>query len=211
MNPAGDREAEFGLGVVDAVAAGDIDAGLAAFFGRAVEDAFEGLHRQTAGGKGDKIEGEEGLAAHGVDIAEGVGRSDGPEVVWIIDDGGEKIDGLDKSGLVINAVDRRIVAGLGADEQGRVSRAGQSGENLLEALGPQLAGAAEAEGVVGQLDRRGRRQNSSCRRSAAQALCHAADRFDRTVDLLLCSHFSCRKADGPHSPFRGHAHRFEYR
>src|SRR5271166_7084917 len=51
-------------------------------------------------GKADNRESGDGFAAHGVNVAEGIGRSDLAEREWIVDDGREKIDGLNNRKVV---------------------------------------------------------------------------------------------------------------
>ena len=59
----------------------------------------------------------ERLAAHRIDVRDRVGRRDAAEIVRIVDDRHEEIGGRDDRLRVVQAIDRRVVARLGADEQ----------------------------------------------------------------------------------------------
>ena len=67
-----------------------------------------------------------GRAAHGVDVAHGVGRGDLAEGVGVVDDGREDVDRLDEGRARRRAVDAGVVAGVGRDEDARVEDAGQA-------------------------------------------------------------------------------------
>ena len=72
---------------VDGVAAGDRDAGIAAHILAAAQDRAYGLQRQHIDGHADESKCHDGGAAHGVDVADGIGSGDTAKVVRVIDDG----------------------------------------------------------------------------------------------------------------------------
>src|SRR5581483_5481104 len=93
IDQAGDSVAELDLIFSDAVAAKNDAAGLAHFLGASVQDSFEDLNIGI-GWEYDERKSGNGPAAHGIDIAQRVGRGDGAESVWIVDNRREKIDRL---------------------------------------------------------------------------------------------------------------------
>ncbi len=107
---------------VDAVAAGDRDAGGAADAGAAVEDAPDGRRRQHLHRHADDGQGHDRLAAHRVDVADRVGRRDAAEVVRVVDDRHEEVGRRDQRRALVDLVDRGVVGGLDADQQLRRQR-----------------------------------------------------------------------------------------
>jgi hypothetical protein len=59
----------------------------------------------------------DGRAAHGIDVADGVGGGDAAEVERVVDDGHEEVGGGDQRLLVVELVDRGVVGGLDAHQQ----------------------------------------------------------------------------------------------
>ena len=60
-------------------------------------------------GETHDVEPEEGRGAHGVDVAQRVGCSYGPEPVWIVNDGWEEVDTLDQGYGIVQLVDSRVI------------------------------------------------------------------------------------------------------
>ena len=67
MDQTGDAQAVLGLLVLDAVAAGDHRPGLGHLGSAPCQNISHRLHRQ-AGGEGQQIHGQPGLAPHGVHV-----------------------------------------------------------------------------------------------------------------------------------------------
>ncbi len=97
--------------------------GLVRLLGAAREDLAEDVPVPAFAREADHAERVEGLAAHGVDVADGVGRGDGAVVARVVDDGREEVDRGDQCARLVQAHDGGVVAVLGADEQR--ARAGQ--------------------------------------------------------------------------------------
>ena len=136
---------------VDRMPAGDRDARLRAHRLAAFENAADHRHRQLLERHADDGEREDRPRAHRVDVGERIGGRDAPEVVRIINDRREEISGGDERLAVVQAVDRRIVGGLGADEQLlRQSADRRRSENFSQHRGRDLAAAAAAVAELGQ-------------------------------------------------------------
>src|SRR3979490_645814 len=129
------------------------DARLGAHRLAAFENAADHRHRQLVERHADDGEREDRPRAHGVDVGERIGGRDAPEVVRVIDDRREEISGGDERLAVVQAVDRCIVRGLGADEQLlRQSADRCRSENFSQHRGRDLAAAAAAVAELGQAD-----------------------------------------------------------
>ncbi len=93
IDEAGDGISEFGFFVADAVAADDRATCFHHFRKAAGEDLLQNL--EIAVGRETYVsQGGDGTAAHGVDVAQGVGGGDLAEGVRVVHDGSEEIDGL---------------------------------------------------------------------------------------------------------------------
>lgn len=154
LHHAGHGQAEDRLGGVDGVSAGQRDAGFLADLAAAGDHLagdFRGQHVDRPAEDGD---GHQRVAAHGVDIADGVGRGDTAEIEGVVDDRHEEIGGGDHPALLVEGVDSRVVARGVADPELRIEvlRAA-AGEDHLQYLGRNLAAAAGAVAVLGQADR----------------------------------------------------------
>jgi hypothetical protein len=89
----------------------------------AAKNLGEDFDWQRANGKTDDTECGERLTAHGIHIGERVRGSDLTELVGIVDDGREEVDGLNKRETVGQPEDSRVIEGLTTDEDaGIVSR-----------------------------------------------------------------------------------------
>ena len=96
LDQPGDRHAVLGLRVVDGVTADDGGRGLAGDLRPTLQDPAEILERQRPRGERDDVQRGERARPHRVDVGEGVGRGDAPEVVGVVDDGREEVDRLDQ-------------------------------------------------------------------------------------------------------------------
>ena len=94
MDNTHDAEAVLGLLVVDGVATGDDAAGLRDLGSAAAQYLGEYVGREVLR-ESDNVQGEHNLAAHGEDVAHGVGGGDSAIGVGIIHHRREEVDGLD--------------------------------------------------------------------------------------------------------------------
>src|SRR5256886_2290368 len=131
--------------------AGDRDARLRAHRLAACENTADHRHRQLLERHADDGEREDRPRAHRVDVGEGMGGRDTPEVVRVVDDRREEIGGGDERLAVVQAVDRGVVGGFRADEQLlRQSSNRRRSENFSQHRGRDLAAAAAAVAELGQ-------------------------------------------------------------
>ena len=137
MDKAGHAEAVFWFVVLDGMAAHQNGAGLL-YLVRASGKDFPQHGRVEAVGEAHDVQGDFRLAAHGIHIAQCVGRRDLAEGVGVVHYGGEKVDGLYQCDLVGDFIDCRIIGGLDAYQQPFVIKAGQLTQNLGKGLRTNL-------------------------------------------------------------------------
>src|SRR5262249_11679256 len=101
-------------------------------------------------GIADDVEGSLRDAAHGVDIAQRVGRSDLAVKIGVVDHGRKKIDRLHERNVIAEPVDAGVIVSFGADEHVRVGERSEIAQNLRDALGRQLPRSAGARSVIDQ-------------------------------------------------------------
>ncbi len=89
-------------------------------------------------------------AAHRVHVADRVGGGDAAEVERVVDDRHEEVGRGHQRLLVVQAVHRRVVRRLVADQRVLRVDPGQAGEPLAEEIGPQLRRTAGAGGQRGE-------------------------------------------------------------
>ena len=95
------------------------------FVEAAADNLFED-RRVAFFGIADDGERGDGFAAHGVDVAEGVGSGDLPEGERIVDDRCEKIHRLHQRKVVVDQIHPCVVVGAEANEYVRISRQWQA-------------------------------------------------------------------------------------
>src|SRR5665648_728726 len=108
---AGDGQPVLGFPVVDGVPAGELGAGLHHLLGAALEDLHQVRHAEV-GRPRHEVHGSKRPRAHGVHVAERVGRGELPEPVGRIDDGRDEVDRLHQAEVVGDARDGGVVARL---------------------------------------------------------------------------------------------------
>jgi hypothetical protein len=120
MHDTGHRHPVLELFIDDAVSAEDDGAGGSDPLGTAAEDVGEHTEIQLASRESDDIQCCHWVGAHCVDVAQGIGCSDLPEGVWVIDDWRKKIHGIHDRQVGPKAENSRIVGRLRADNQVRM-------------------------------------------------------------------------------------------
>ena len=108
------------------------------------------LPREFLIGEANEIKGRQRLAAHGVNVAERVGRGDRAKIVRPVDDGGEKIGREDQGQLVVDFVDGRIVGRGTAHQHVGIGNRGSRPSKRKQVAGGLLGGAAGPLGQLGQ-------------------------------------------------------------
>ena len=125
VDGADDGEPVLRLLVADRVPAGEDRAGLAHLPVGGAEDRGDRLLRQLLRELGDR-EREQRPAAHREDVVQRVGRGDRPEVVRVVDERREEVEREDERGLVVEAVDGRVVGRARARRADPPPRRGRS-------------------------------------------------------------------------------------
>ena len=115
MNHAGDGVSELGFFVTNAVAADHGASGFDHLGEAARENALQNCEISFLG-KADESERGKRLAAHGVNVAQGIGGCDLSEGVRIVDDGREEIDGLHQSLIGGDEIHSGVVGVIEADQ-----------------------------------------------------------------------------------------------
>jgi hypothetical protein len=82
-----------------------------------IQNGADGFHRQHIHRHADNGQRHDGCASHGVDVRQGIGGGNAAKVEGVIHDGHEKVGGGHNGLLVIQAIHRCIITGLGADQQ----------------------------------------------------------------------------------------------
>ena len=146
VDKARHRQAVDGLGPVDGMPAGDDRPRLVGLGVAAPQDL---VYRVLVHGFGQAhdVQRGAGLAAHGVHVAQGIGRRDLAEEIWVIHDGREKVRGLHQGHLVGDYIDAGIVAFVVAhDEPGVVvgfKALQHAGQRARAHLGPAARAAGQ--------------------------------------------------------------------
>jgi len=98
----------------------------------------------------DNVHRRQGFSAHGVDIAQGIGRSNLPELVRVIHYWREKIERLDNGQLVSELIDAGILGPLNARDEIRVELEGQSSQRFGEVSRTYLASSTRTVNGLGE-------------------------------------------------------------
>jgi hypothetical protein len=132
--------AELGLGVGDGVAPEDRDAGVRGGIDAALQHARQHAQGQVVDGPRDDVQGQEGRAAHRVDIRHRVRGCDAAPVVRVVDDRGEEVEGGDDRPVLVQRPDRGVVARIDTHQDlGRHAGQLQRPHDLQQLVGPELA------------------------------------------------------------------------
>ena len=153
VHGAGDGQAVLGLGVVDRVPADDLGAGGAHDVEPAAQHLAQRVGAELLERPRHEVERRQRPAAHRVDVGQRVGRGDAAEVVGVVDDRREEVDGLHERELVGDPPHRRVVARRRAHEQLGRRGGGQAADDRQQRGGRQLASAPGAVGERGERDR----------------------------------------------------------
>ncbi|MNU93557.1 hypothetical protein D3C71_834990 [compost metagenome] len=101
------------------------------------------------------------IAAHRIDVADGIGGGNSTEIEGIVDDRHEKVGGRDHAAFIIDCIHRRIIARGIADPKFRVEvLRPTAGQDHFQHLGRNLATASSAVAVLSQANRLAHRGTS---------------------------------------------------
>lgn len=152
VNPAGHGESVLQFLVDDGMPADDGCASLMDLVLSSAEDFTEYLDRQLRGRKSDDAERGQWLTAHGVHVGQRVGGSDLAELVRIVDDRREEVDGLDERETVGQPEDPRVIEGLATDKDSGIGSRVQRREGAGKVTRTQLGGSTRAAGELGKAE-----------------------------------------------------------
>ena len=133
------------------MAAGDDDTGLVGFVGAAAEYLSDDLVRQIAGEAGDGKR-QKRLAAHRIDIAQGVGGRNRTVGVGVVNNGRKEIYRLNERRIGAQAIDGAIVGGIETDQQIGMRRAFEWLQHVRQVLRTHLGCSPRTVGERRQLD-----------------------------------------------------------
>ncbi|CCK14061.1 GCN5-related N-acetyltransferase [Cronobacter universalis NCTC 9529] len=114
---AGDRQAENRLRRVDGMAARERNARLLTRKAAAFHHLARDFRRERVNRPAEDRNRHDRFAAHRVDVADGVGRSDSAKIERVVHDRHEEVRGADNARAVAEIVHRRVVARFVADKQ----------------------------------------------------------------------------------------------
>src|SRR5690606_19679030 len=153
LDDAGHREAKDRLWSVDGVPPREWDPRLVAHRPAAANHLPGHLRRQHIHRPAEDGDGHQRVAPHGVDVADGVGGGDAPEVEGVVDNGHEKVGGGHHPPLVVDGVHGGVVLrGVAHPQPGVEVLGAAAGEDGVEHLGGDLATTAGAVAVLGEAD-----------------------------------------------------------
>ena len=136
---------------VDRMPASNRGAGFAADAAAAFDNLADDFRWQLVDRHADEGQRQDRLAAHGIDVGQGVGGGDAAEIARIVDHRGEEVGGGDQCLRVVEAVDGGVVRGFDADHQfGRNQAAVDVLQDVVQNGRRDLAAAAAAMGKLGQ-------------------------------------------------------------
>ena len=138
------RQAVLHAGIGNGVPTRQRAPGFGHLFGTAAQDLPQHVQIHALG-EADEIQRRFDLTAHGVDIAQGIGRGNLSESIGVIDHRREEIHRLHQGNVLGNAVDGSIVPAVVTNQKVGVFFApGQLFQNAAQYPGTQLGGAPAA-------------------------------------------------------------------
>lgn len=113
---AGDTQSILRLRILDGVSACNNGSGFLDLVCTALHDFCHNVHRQ-ASRETDQIHRQRRVAAHRVNIAEGIGCRNLTKGIWVVHDWREKVHGLHDRQVISNLIDQSVVAGVKTYDQ----------------------------------------------------------------------------------------------
>ena len=107
----------------------------------AFEDAAQDLAAEPLEREGDEVQRRQRRPAHCIDVREGVGGGDPPEVERVIHDRREEVDRLHEREVRSQLEHGGVVAARGPDQQPRVARDREATQNRQQVGSRELASA----------------------------------------------------------------------
>src|SRR5262252_1191868 len=153
MDGSRDRHAIFDFLVDDAVPADDHGATFFHFVGAAAQNLAKNRDVYFPLRKANNVHAGLRFTAHGIDIAQRISSGDLAKNIRVIDDGSEKIDGVDDGEVGTKTIHARVVGGFGSDQHVGVVKLGQAVQDLHEVGGAELGGSTSGLDLLRQPDR----------------------------------------------------------
>ncbi|MNF89033.1 hypothetical protein D3C84_715380 [compost metagenome] len=161
FHQAGDGQAKDRFRRVDGVPACQRDARLVTHRTTAAYHFPGNFRRQHVHRPAQNRYRHQGIAAHRIDVADGIGGGNSAEIERIVDDRHEKVGGRDHAAFLVNGIHRRIIARGIADPKLRVEvLRPAAGQDHFQHLRGNLATATGAVAVLGQANRLAHRGTS---------------------------------------------------
>ena len=152
MDDSRDGHAVFDFFVDDAVPADNHGAAFFNFVGAPSQNLAENLDFHFPFREADDVQAGLGVTAHSIDIAQRISGGDLAENIGVIDDGSEKIDGVDDGEVGPETIHPRVVGGFRSDQHIDVVKLRQAVQNLHEVGGAELGGSTRGLDLLRQPD-----------------------------------------------------------
>lgn len=150
MNHAGNGHPEFDFFIDDAVTADHDRAAFFHLFSAALENLAQNFDVHLAFREANDVHARFGLAAHGVDVTQGVSRGNLAKDIGVIDDRRKKIHRVDDREIGPESIDPGIVGRVGADKQIGIPELGELVQDLREVGGAELSGSTRGFDLLRQ-------------------------------------------------------------
>src|SRR5262245_60680635 len=150
MDGSRDRHAIFDFLIDDAVPADDYGATFFHFVGAAAQNLAKNLDVYSPLRKANNVHAGLRFTTHGIDIAQRISSGDLAENIRVIDDGSEKIDGVDDGEVGTKPIDPRVVGGFGSDQHIGIVKLRQAVQDLHEVGGAELGGSTRGLDLLRQ-------------------------------------------------------------
>src|SRR5215510_1734274 len=150
MDGSGDCHAIFDFLVDDAVPADDHSATFFHFVSAAAQNLAKNRDVYFPLRKTNNVHAGLRFTAHGVDIAQRISSGGLAENIRVIEDGSEKIDGVDDGEVGTKTIDPRVVGGFGSDQHVGVLKLRQGVQDLHEVGGAELGGSTRGLDLLRQ-------------------------------------------------------------
>ena len=141
VHEAADRKPVNRLCSVNGMSAGDDGAGLIGLVVAAPQNFLDGLLLHAVGNAHD-VEAELRLAAHGINIAEGIGRRDLPVKEGIVHNRRKKVRGLDQCPFLVQKINAGVITFVIAYQQTIIGMGSEALQKPGQGAGTHLGTAA---------------------------------------------------------------------
>lgn len=139
---------------INRMTAGNRNSSLRTYLGTSAQHLADDLDRQAFKRHSDHGKSKDRLRPHGIDVGQGIGCGNAAKIMWIVDDGSEKISRRHNRLLFVELIHRCIIRRISTHEQGCRHHSGwyfskQPGQHGRR----DFAATASAMGEFSQFDR----------------------------------------------------------